>query len=116
MERVPGRQLCDVWDTMSEVERFGLVKSMVEIEKQLTTAKLSNCGSIYYRNDYSGGVPLAESAILQHPSNKGSKDVSRFIIGPVTQNSFWADGKHDLNIHRGPCRCSLYCCPCLSPA
>jgi hypothetical protein len=43
---------CAMWPTMSEASRFGLVKSMVEIETKLTTAKLSKYGSIYYRNDH----------------------------------------------------------------
>jgi hypothetical protein len=104
MERVTGRQLCDVWPTMSEAERFGLVKSMVEIETKLTTAKLSKYGSIYYRNDHPDGLDHGESTILV---TSGTKDTSRFIIGPVTQQ--------DLDINRGPCRCFISYSPLFSP-
>jgi len=105
MKRITGRQLCDVWPTMSEASRFGLVKSMVEIETKLTTAKLSKYGSIYYRNDHPDGLNCEESTIL---ATSGTKDTSRFIIGPVTQQSFWTDEKSDLDINRGPCRCISY--------
>lgn len=52
------------------------------IEAKLTTAKLSKYRSIYYRNDHPDGVGLEEPAILANP---GIKDISRFFIGPATQ-------------------------------
>ena len=101
MERMTGHQLCDVWPAMSEAKRFGLVKSIVEIEGRLTAAKLSKYGSIYYRNDHPDGLNIEGSTIL---ATSGTKDTSRFVIGPATQQSFWADEKSDLDIDRGPCR------------
>ena len=101
MERMTGHQLCDVWPAMSEAKRFGLVKSIVEMERKLTAAKLSKYGSIYYRSDHPDGSKTEESSIL---ATSGIKDTSRFVIGPVTQQSFWVDEKSDLDIDRGPCR------------
>ena len=102
MERIPGRQLCDVWPKMPEAERFGLVKSMVGIEAKLTTVKLSKYGSIYYRDDHPEGSTYEQPAGL---TGYNSTDTSRFVIGPVTERHFWADGKLDLEIDRGPCKC-----------
>ena len=106
MERITGRQLSDVWPTMSEIERFGLVKSVVEVETRLATAELSKYGSIYYRNDHPDGLSLEDSVILTSYGTSEIKDTSRFVFGPVTQRSFWADEKHDLDISRGPCTCT----------
>ena len=107
MEKMMGHPLSDVWPAMSEAQRFGLVNSIVKMERKLTTAKLSKYGSIYYRNDHPDGLNIKRyikgSTILATP---GTEDISRFVIGPVTQQSFWADEKSDLHIDRGPCR---YC-------
>lgn len=101
MERVAGRQLQDVWPTMSEADRFALVKSVVEIEKKLTAAKLLKYGSIYYRDDCPDGSKWEAPTIL---ATSSTKDTSRFSIGPVTQQMFWADERSALDVDRGPCR------------
>lgn len=102
MEKVPGRELCDVWPTISEAERFGLVKSMVGIETKLTTMKLSKYGSLYYRDDQPGALAYEQPTTL---TGCKSNDTSRFVIGPVTERHIWADEKLDLDIDRGPCKC-----------
>ena len=96
MERITGRQLCNVWPTMPEANRFGLVKSVVELETKLIRAKLSKYGSIYYSNNHPDGLDLEESSIL---ATFGTNDTSRFIIGPVTQQNFWAVERSDLDIN-----------------
>lgn len=112
MERIPGRQLFDVWPTMSEVERFGLVKGVVAVEKKLMTANLSKYGSIYYRDDCPTGLSLERSPAL---ATSRAKDISRFVIGPVLQQPFWTDKEASLDISRGPCRCTSYYEPTLCP-
>lgn len=47
MERVDGRQLSEVWDALSETQRFGLVKSLVNIEQKLLSAEFAFHGSLY---------------------------------------------------------------------
>ncbi|KAL9601964.1 MAG: hypothetical protein Q9219_002188 [cf. Caloplaca sp. 3 TL-2023] len=99
MERMPGRQLSDVWPNMSQAQRFGLVKSVVEIEKKLMGAKFSRYGSIFYRNDRTNDPQAVESTILAAPEGK---DTSRFTLGPVVHPVFWIDEKSELDIDRGP--------------
>jgi hypothetical protein len=88
MERVRGRQLSGVWDVMSEAQRFGLVKSLVEIERKLMSVRFTSHGSLYYKDAYPDGKELT----------------GKFVIGPTTERSFWENEKHELNIDRGPCR------------
>lgn len=99
MERATGRQLSEVWATMSEAQRFGLVKSLVEIEKRLTGIEIANYGSLYYRDTYPDGWSAVNST---EPGSK-SETLSKFVIGPTTERSFWVDECQDLNIDRGPC-------------
>jgi hypothetical protein len=65
MERVQGLQLSEVWDAMSEAQRFGLVKSLVAIEQKLTSVKFGLHGSLYYK-----GTTLSHHGrnIIVHPS------------------------------------------------
>ncbi|EAW21629.1 phosphotransferase family protein [Aspergillus fischeri NRRL 181] len=86
MQRVKGRQLSGVWDVMSEVQRFGLVKSMVEIERQLMSAQFTSHGSLYYKDTYPRGKELTE----------------KFVFGPTTERTFWEDQKRGLDIDQGP--------------
>jgi hypothetical protein len=87
MERVRGRQLSGVWNVMSEAQRFGLVKSMVEIERKLMSAQFRCHGSLYYKDTYPHGKELTE----------------KFVFGPTTERTFWEDQKRGLGIDRGPC-------------
>ncbi|KAF4200036.1 hypothetical protein CNMCM8927_004135 [Aspergillus lentulus] len=86
MERVRGRQLSGVWEAMSEAQRFGLVESVVEIERKLMSARFTSHGSLYYKDAYPYGKELT----------------GKFVIGPTTERSFWENGKHDLDMDRGP--------------
>ena len=104
MEKIPGRQLSEVWPTMSEAERFGLVRSLVHIEKKLAEAKLLKYGSLHYR-DYTEGLSLENTAVLLNPINK---DTSRFIIAQTTERSFWEHEKRNMDIDRGPCTFMYY--------
>ncbi|RMZ78659.1 hypothetical protein DV738_g3782, partial [Chaetothyriales sp. CBS 135597] len=99
MEKVPGRQLSDVWPTMSEAERFGLVKSIVRIENKLTDLKLSKYGSIYYRDNCPDGLTVEQVGLLD---DRSSTSTSGFVIGPVADRHFWPDEKEGLDIDRGP--------------
>ncbi|KAF4221630.1 hypothetical protein CNMCM6457_001781 [Aspergillus fumigatiaffinis] len=96
MERVRGRQLSEVWDAMSEAQRFGLVKSLVEIEQKLANVKFALHGSLYYKDTY----PLGRGII--DPAEPEQEATSNFVIGPTTQRSFWEIEKQGLGIDRGP--------------
>ncbi|KAF7166804.1 hypothetical protein CNMCM6106_002502 [Aspergillus hiratsukae] len=96
MERVRGRQLSEVWDALSEAQRFGLVKSLVEIEQKLANVKFALHGSLYYKDTYPHGRSIID------PTEPEQEAASKFVIGPTTQRSFWEDEKQELGIDRGP--------------
>lgn len=101
MERLRGRQLNEVWEGMSESQRYGLVQSLIGIERRLLSARLPAHGSIFYKEDCPTGWDITVPK-----ATKGSK----FVIGPTTEISFWEDQKADLKLDRGPCRCLLLLC------
>lgn len=107
MERVEGRQLSEVWHTMSEAQHFKLVKNVVAIEAKLAGLDLLNYGSLYYRDVYPDGLPIAETMSSSHEL---TADVAqKFVFGPSTDRMFWVDGKRELDLDRGPCmpNCTL---------
>lgn len=104
MERVEGHQLSHVWETMSESQRFGLVKSLVEIERRLASIRFSNYGSLYYNGSRSKTLSVVDSA--DQSVDIHAAVTTKFVIGPTTERSFWVDERRDLDIDRGPCK---YC-------
>lgn len=100
MERVKGHQLSDVWETMSESQRFGLVKSLVEIERRLASIRFTNYGSLYYDGTRSKSLNVVDSV---EQSVDVPDTMSKFVIGPTTERSFWVDERGELDIDRGPC-------------
>ncbi|KAJ0415927.1 kinase-like domain-containing protein [Aspergillus carlsbadensis] len=98
MERVKGRQLSEVWDAMSEAQRFGLVKSLVAIEQKLTNVKFDFYGSLYYK----GSSTSHHDRNIDNPTELAKEAMSDFVIGPTTHRSFWEDEKGELDIDRGP--------------
>ncbi|KAL4862978.1 hypothetical protein BDV12DRAFT_206848 [Aspergillus spectabilis] len=82
MERVKGRQLSESWDTMSEAQLFGLVKSGVGIEQKLINAKVTSYGSLYTKT-------------------RSLHSTSNFVVGTTTQRSFWEDHKRYLDLDGG---------------
>ncbi|KZN88255.1 Altered inheritance of mitochondria protein [Penicillium chrysogenum] len=98
MERVKGYQLSEVWDTMSEAQRFGLVKNLVEIETKLAKMEFTKHGSLYYKGTYLRGGNIDPGEL---PSSKQGA-TAKFVIGPTTERSFWENEKRELDIDRGP--------------
>ncbi|EEP80258.1 predicted protein [Uncinocarpus reesii 1704] len=96
MKRMPGQQLSDVWDGMTQAQRFELVRSLVAIEAKLVAAKMSGYGSLYYRETYPDGISL--DGML--PSSWST--AKSFVLGPSTDRRFWVDGRGALDLDRGP--------------
>lgn len=97
MERVKGRQLSDVWDTMSEAQRFGLAKNLVEIERRLASTTFAGYGGLYHKD----AIPSSNSMTALVETDQGA--TPEFVLGPTTERSFWEDEKRELEIDRGPC-------------
>lgn len=104
MERAPGRQLSTVWCSMSPEQQFAMTKVLIEIERKLTSAALCKYGSIYYRHDCPPSMTFSDTPVTLHGRHA---EVSKFVIGPISETHFWSDGIGDLDIDRGPCKCSL---------
>ncbi|KAE8344479.1 hypothetical protein BDV24DRAFT_149024 [Aspergillus arachidicola] len=100
MERVNGRQLSEVWATMCEKQRFGLVRNLVEIERKLVNTRFTGIGSLYYKAACSHGHDAVDQTQL--PMLKQEK-ASRFVIGPITERPFGADERQEQGL-RGPWR------------
>lgn len=81
---------------MSEAQRFGLVKSLVQIEAKLVNVKIGASASLYYWDDCPDGWDVANDSTKEDV-------LSKFVVGPITERSFWADGRRDLDCDRGPC-------------
>ncbi|KAG5294120.1 phosphotransferase enzyme family protein [Histoplasma capsulatum G186AR] len=96
MKRIIGHQLSDVWNDMSQAQRFGLVRSLVAIEAKLVKTEMPGYGSLYYRDDYPDGMSMDD--VL---SPAGST-ANRFVLGPSTDRPFWVDGRGALDLDRGP--------------
>ncbi|KAJ5182490.1 phosphotransferase enzyme family protein [Penicillium capsulatum] len=96
MERVKCRQLSDVWDTMSEAQRFDPVKSLVEIERRLASTSFAGYGSLYHKDT----IPSHNSMGALVGVDEGT--TPEFVLGPTTERSFWENEKQELEIDRGP--------------
>ncbi|KAK2748309.1 hypothetical protein FQN57_000967 [Myotisia sp. PD_48] len=86
MEKMKGRQLSEVWDTMSEAQRLDLVKSLVAIEKKLASTKFEHHGSLYYQDTAADGRSITNSEIIK----SGQEAVSKFVIGKKAHQYFSA--------------------------
>ncbi|KAI9934488.1 hypothetical protein MW887_000102 [Aspergillus wentii] len=99
MEKAKGRQLSEVRDTMSTAQKFGLVKRLVEIERRLVSTRFARHGSLYYKDSYPDGNDILDSTEMPKSEMKA---ISKFVVGPTTEISFWEDERRELDIDRGP--------------
>lgn len=100
MKRVTGQQLSAVWDSMSQDQRFGLVRSLVSIEAKLVAARMPGYGSLYYREDYPDGIAINDAPTSSESTEKA------FVLCPFADRQFWVDGRRALDLDCGPCTCS----------
>ncbi|KAE8385465.1 hypothetical protein BDV23DRAFT_176260 [Aspergillus alliaceus] len=84
IERVNGRQPSEVWDAMSEAQPFGLVKSLVAIEKKLANVKFSFHGSLYYKDTYLHGKNQKQEVNI-HP---GPWQTAQEYISSIANREF----------------------------
>lgn len=95
MEYVQGKNLGDMWYTLSERERRELVARIVQLESRLFSLRFPASGSLYYCKD----LPDNYSRVIV-PS-PGSDP--RFCIGPDTSLRLWYGKRLNLSVERGPC-------------
>ncbi|OAT01925.1 phosphotransferase enzyme family protein [Blastomyces dermatitidis ER-3] len=124
MKRIKGLQLSEVWPTMSEAQRFRLVKNVVAIEAKLAGIDLLSYGSLYYRDIYPDGLPIAEITSSSHELTVYI--IEKFVFSPSTDRMFWVDEKRELELDQGPwltateyisaiAKCEIICIQNLNP-
>lgn len=95
MELVQGRNLGDLWYTLSERERHIIVRRIVQLETHLFFLRFPASGSLYYCDD----LPVDAGRVLL-PS---SESPPRFCMGPDTSLKLWYGRRLGLSVDRGPC-------------
>ncbi|KAF3394555.1 Endochitinase B1 [Penicillium rolfsii] len=94
MELVQGRNLDDVWYTLSGQERRTLLSNLVQLESRLFGLQFPASGSLYYCDD----LPKNEGRIIV-PSPSSTRP---FCIGPDTSLALWYGKRRELAAERGP--------------
>ncbi|CAB4386864.1 unnamed protein product [Rhizophagus irregularis] len=79
MERLPGISLSDVWNNYNINEKKNILLQIINIQCILKNQKFSKIGGIFYDNN-----------------------IKDFIIGQVTEETFFSEKRSELNIKRGP--------------
>ncbi|KAJ5117871.1 hypothetical protein N7526_010894 [Penicillium atrosanguineum] len=95
LEYVQGKNLGDVWYSLSELERRELVARIVQLEYRLFSLRFPASGSLYYCNDLPDNYPR-----VNFPSPESTQ---RFCIGPDTSLRLWYGKRLNLSVERGPC-------------
>ncbi|EFE30980.1 uncharacterized protein ARB_02174 [Trichophyton benhamiae CBS 112371] len=99
LEKAPGIQLYKKWGSMNGTSKLALVRSLVDLERQLAAIHFPVSGSLYLR----------ESAISNHcqPLCKSLDPDQRYCIGPSAERSWNTLVGSSVEHHSGPCRYSV---------
>jgi hypothetical protein len=100
MEKQTGVELSRLWDDMAGIDKFEIIKQVVDYERLFTSTKFTKYGSLYYAKDLpsiSNGEPLYVD------ENGNEVSCSRFAVGPTNGRKFFDDGKGMVDMDRGPC-------------
>ena len=99
MEKMQGESLASRWLSLSTEELTEVIKKVVDIESRLFSARFSEHGSLYYKEDL-------EEKVRENKSNEqNGVDLlsDRFGVGPIADRTFWAEGRDQIVVDRGPC-------------
>lgn len=99
MERVPGRELSETWQSMTFKERIAVVEKIVDVERILFGVQFPANGSLYFK-DFLG--PDEKSVDI--PDGAGVTSRAKFCVGPSTEYLWWYQNRHTLAINHGPCK------------
>ncbi|KAL1978987.1 hypothetical protein VTN96DRAFT_7615 [Rasamsonia emersonii] len=94
MEKVVGKELGNIWYTMSEKERLKMIVQVVKLEALLFSVQLPASGSIYYKHD------LADET--RNIDIKVDGPFGKFCIGPDAHYRWWHKERASLSVERGP--------------
>lgn len=94
MEKASGVKLGDIWWSLNAKEMLKVITQLVQYEAKLLQTPLSSYRSIYFAGFLSG-----------QQLRNSSDNSDRWCIGPIADPSYWHDGRSELEINRGPCKC-----------
>jgi len=97
MERVQGRELEDIWYTMTLKERMTVIEKTVDIEKILFGIQFPANGSLFCKDSLRANV---KSVVILE--NESVIYVGRFCIGPSTEYLWWFQARDKLAPSHGP--------------
>ena len=99
MEKMQGESLASRWFSLSTKELAEVIEQIVDIESRLFSARFSEHGSLYYKED------LKEEVRENKPSEQNGLDLlsDPFGIGPIANRSFWTEERGKMASDRGPC-------------
>ena len=99
MEKLEGESLASRWPSLSSKELGEVIKQLADIESRLFSARLSEYGSLYYKEDLEEEARKNDS---KEPN--GAKLLhDQFRTGPIVDRSFWTGERDQMNLDRGPC-------------
>lgn len=101
-ERASGQPLGALWQDWNKlplVNRFGIIRQLVNMERKLAETTFQLCGSIYFKEDFPQGDDMKLSGTCTiSPSTLG-----RYALGPMVGIDFWQGPKASMDLDRGPC-------------
>ncbi|KAF2725664.1 hypothetical protein K431DRAFT_336151 [Polychaeton citri CBS 116435] len=104
IEEASGIQLGNIWSSMDTEAKAEVVEQMVSIANKLLSASfswyVSACGLL---NGYGNIYFSANKFPGCEPATKGAVVCNRYVIGPVTERSFWDGERAGLPGVHGPC-------------
>ena len=98
MEKASGVALGDLWWSLDSKQLLKVITQLVKYEAKLLQTRLSAYGSIYFKENR----PVDTNNRLFSISDEFPQ---QYCIGPIADQRFWHDGRGNLDIHRGPCKC-----------
>lgn len=98
MQKAPGIQLSEVWDTLHSRQRFKIVQQLVKFQSSFV-AEFPAYGSLYY----SGDLPATASAV-ELTATTWKNRPHTFCVGPTNNRKYFDDGRGRLHLDRGPCK------------
>lgn len=105
MERAPGVELQHVWHRLSHVQKYDVVKAVVDQETKLMSSTFDAIGSLYYAEQMEGAISVHTNFQSQG---------RRFVIGPTTERCFVEGVRGEFACDRGPCMSGHQVCHWIS--
>ncbi|CAK1360160.1 Altered inheritance of mitochondria protein 9, mitochondrial [Cercospora beticola] len=102
LEAAGAKQLAYAWDYELKLPaKIRIAKDFVDIQARLLSTTFKHYGALYFKvHAPPGSVPAVIDG--PHPDSVKSMVKDRFMIGPVTNPSFWRGERDTLPASRGP--------------